>query len=130
MKPSPYGPGGKFTFMETCDWFAGKFALVCNSDSEMLGAPIKGISIMSHDPGEKTYVYFETNSMGENNFSRGTVDGDTWTWTGENKMNGKTIHSRFTLKRVSADSTTYKFELASGSDPLAVILEGKQTRQK
>jgi len=25
---------------------------------------------------------------------------------------------------------TYKFEMASGSDPMALVMEGKQTRQK
>ncbi len=130
MKPSPYGPGGKFTFTETCEWYSGNFAVVCNSEGQMLGATIKGHSIMSYDVGESNYVYFETNSMGENTVSHGAVVGDTWTWTGENKMNGKTIHSRFTLKRLSDDVSSYKFEVGAGSDPLALIMEGKQTRQK
>jgi len=130
MKPSAYGPGGKVTFTETCEWFSGNFALICHSEGPMLGTTIKELSIMSYDPGEKTYVYFETNSMGENVFSRGTVDGDTWTWTGESKMNGQTIHSRFTLKRLSDDTSSYKFEMAAGSEPMALVMEGKQTRQK
>jgi hypothetical protein len=130
MKPSFYGPGGKFTSTETCEWFSGNFALVCNSEGQMFGSTVKGLSVLSYDPGEKTYVYFETNSMGENTFSRGTVDGDIWTWTGENKMDGKTIHSRFTLKRLSDDSYSYKFEAAAGSEPLALVMEGKETRQK
>ncbi|MGB7847229.1 MAG: DUF1579 family protein [Candidatus Acidiferrum sp.] len=130
MKPSPYGPGGKFTFTETCEWYSGNFALVCNSEGKMFGTTVKGMSIMSYDPGEKSYVYFETNNMGENNYSRGSVDGDTWTWTGESKMNGQTVHSRFTLKRISDDVSSYKFEMGAGSEPLALVMEGKQTRQK
>jgi hypothetical protein len=130
MKPSPYGPGGKVNFTETCEWFAGNFSLICHSEATMFGATIKGLSVMGYDMGDKTYVYFETNSMGENTFSRGNVDGDTWTWTGEMKMNGQPMHSRFTLKRVTDDSASFKFEMAAGSDPLAVVMEGKQTRQK
>ena len=130
IKPSPYGPGGKYTSTDTCDWYAGRFAVVCNSEVVMGGATIKGLSIMSYEPAEKTYIYFETNSMGENAVSRGTVDGDTWTWVGENKMNGQTIHSRFTLKRVSNDVASFKFEMAAGSAPVLVVMEGKQTRQK
>lgn len=130
MKPGPYGPGGKVSFTETCEWFAGNFSLICHSEAAMYGSTIKGLSVMGYDMGEKTYVYFETNSMGQNTFSRGTVDGDTWTWTGESKMNGQPLHSRFTLKRVTDDSATFKFEMAAGSDPLAVVMEGKQTRQK
>lgn len=35
MKPSSFGPGGKFTFIQTCEWFAGGFALVCHSEGKM-----------------------------------------------------------------------------------------------
>ena len=130
MKPSAFGPGGKVNFTETCEWFAGNFSLVCHSEAAMFGTTIKGLSVMGYDGGDKTYVYFETNSMGQNTFSRGTVDGDTWTWTGDSKMNGQTMHSRFTLKRVTDDSATFKFEMGAESGPMSLIMEGKQTRQK
>ncbi len=130
MKPSPFGPGGKFSFTQTCDWFTGNFSLVCHTEASMFGSVIKGLSIMGYDMGEKTYVYFETNSMGENNFSRGKLDGETWIWTGDSTVNGQAMHSRFTLKRVSDDTATYKFEMAAGTDPLVLVMDGKQTRQK
>ena len=79
----------------------------------MLQGTVKGLSIMGFNPAEKTYTYFETNTLGENIFSRGTVEGDTWTWTNESKMSGKPVHGRFTLKQVSADSATYKFEMGT-----------------
>ena len=130
LKPSAFAPGGKFTFTETCDWMPGKFAVLCNSEGTMMGIAIKGVSIMSYDMGENSYIYFESNSIGQNSYSHGTVAGDTWTWTSESKMNGMNLHSRFTVKQVSPDSCSYKFELGSGSDPLVVLMEGKQTRQK
>ena len=131
MKPSPLGPGGKFTSTETCEWFAGGgFAVVCHSDGKMLEGTMKGLGITGYDLGEKTYTYFETNTLGENIFSRGTVEGDTWTWTNESKMGGTPVRGRFTLKQVSADSATYKFEMGTGDEPLKLIMEGKQTRMK
>jgi hypothetical protein len=130
MKPSPFGPGGKFTFTETCEWLPGGFALACHSEGKMQEGIVKGLSVMGYDPGEKTYVYFETNSLGENVFSRGRVEGDTWTWTNESKMNGKPVRARFTLKQVSADSAAYKFEMSTGDEPLKLVMEGKQTRTK
>ena len=129
-KPSAFGPGGKFTFTESCGWFTANFALVCNSEVTMPEGTVKGLSVMGYDAGEKTYVYFETNSSGENVFSRGTVEGDTWTWTNESKMNGKLIRARYTLKQLSADSAAYKFEMGTGDEPLKLVMEGKQTRQK
>jgi hypothetical protein len=45
-------------------------------------------------------------------------------------MNGKPFRGRFTLKRLSPDSATFTFDASMGSDPLANIMQGKQTRQK
>lgn len=130
MEPSAVGPGGKVNFTQTCEWFAGNFSLICHTEASMFGSVIKGLSIMGYDMGDKTYVYFETNSVGQNTFSRGTVEGDTWTWTGDSKVNGQTMHSHFTLKRVTDDSATFKFEMGAGPDSMTLIMQGKQTRQK
>jgi|SRR6266850_4787221 len=46
VKPGPFGPGGKVTFTETCEWFDGNFALVCHSDGKMQDLPHKGLSVM------------------------------------------------------------------------------------
>ncbi len=129
-KPSPFGPGGKFTFTETCEWYAGGFAIVCHSEGKMPEGTVKGLSILGYDPGEKTYVYFETSSMGENIFSRGTVEGNTWTWANEIKMGGKPTRVRYTMKQESADSATYKLEMGPGDEPLKLVMEGRQTRIK
>jgi uncharacterized protein DUF1579 len=130
LKPGPYGPGGKFTFTENCDWLPGNFAVLCHSEGQLMGMTVKGISVMSYNPEEKSYIYFESNSMGENTYSKGTVDGDNWTWTNESQMNGKSMRSQFTLKRLNDDSASFKFEMGAGPDPLALVMEGKQTRQK
>lgn len=130
MKPSPFGPGGKFVYTQTCEWFDGNFALVCHADGKTQSGVIKTLSIMGWDPSAKTYVYFETNTMGQNLFSRGTVEGDTWTWNNEFKMNGKPVVGRFTLKQVSPDACTYKFEMPGSDETMKLMMEGKQTRLK
>jgi uncharacterized protein DUF1579 len=131
MKPSAFGPAGKFTYTQTCEWFEGAgFAVVCHSDGKMMGGTVKGLSVTGYDLGQKTYTYFETNTMGESIFARGMVEGDTWTWTNESKWEGKPIRGRFTMKVLSPDSASYKFEMASGDEPLKVLMEGKQTRVK
>jgi hypothetical protein len=129
-KPNPFGPAGKFTFTQNCEWFEGGFALVCHSEGKMQAGTMKGLSVMGYDPGAKTYTYYETNTMGESVFARGMVEGDTWTWTNEGKMGGKPVRGRFTLKQVSADSASFKFEMGMGDEPLKVVMDGKQTRVK
>lgn len=128
MKPSSFGPGGKFWSSSNCEWFDGNFALVCHSDGKMQTGSIKGLSVMAWDPAAKTYTYFSTNSWGQGGFSRGTVEGDTWTWNNETTMNGKPMVGRFTLKQVSPDVATYKLEMGAPGKPLKLMMDGKQTR--
>jgi len=45
-------------------------------------------------------------------------------------MNGQPVRTRFILKRVSNDLANYTFDMAMGSNALATVMEGKQTRQK
>lgn len=78
----------------------------------------------------KTYIYFETNTLGQNLVSRGTVQGDTWTWNNESKMKGKSVLARFTLRLISPDSATYKFEMGAVDEPMRLMMDGKQTRVK
>ena len=129
-KATAFGPGGKYTAVETCEWFTGKFAVVCKTEGTMMGGQMRGLSVLSYDTYQKSYIYFETNNWGENVYSRGAVNGDTWTWNNDSPMGGKTVHGRFTMKQNSADAASYKFEMAAGSDPMTLVMEGKQTRQK
>ena len=87
-----------------------------------------GLSGMSYDTAEKSYIYYETNNWGENVYSHGSVDGDTW--TSQSEMNGKSVRGRFILKRASEDSAAFSFDMGMGFDPLANVMQGKQTRQK
>jgi len=130
LKASAFGPGGKYTATSTCEWLPGKFAILCKEDGTMMGGEMHGTSIMSYDPNEKAYLYFETNNWGEISYYHGTVVGDTWTWDDDFKVNGQPIHGRFILKQVSADTANFSFAMAMGSGQLATIMEGKQTRQK
>ena len=128
MKPSTFGPGGRATYKQSCDWFEGSFAMVCHFEGTVQTRLLKGLSIMGWDPAAQTYTYFSTNSSGQGTFSRGTVEGGLWTWNNETKINGKPMLVRFTLQQVSADVATYKFEMGAPGEPLKLMMDGKQTR--
>jgi hypothetical protein len=130
IKPSPFGPAGKFTYTETCEWFAGGFALVCRSEGDVPEGKMEGLSILGWDAAEKSYVYFEINSTGELLYSRGTARGKIWTSKNASKrlLNGKPVRTRLTLTQVSRDVATYKFEMAAPRQPLKLVMTGKQTR--
>ena len=87
-----------------------------------------GTSFMGYNTEDKAYTFNEFNSMGEAESSKGTVDGDTWTWTNEEKMQGKLVKGRFTMKIASPTSYTFKFEASMDGGDYATVMEGKATK--
>jgi uncharacterized protein DUF1579 len=130
VKPSDAGPGSKFTVTEACDWYAGNFAVICHSEGEVGGSIHKALTVWAYDIEQGGYVHFETNNWGQDIISRGKVEGDTWTWESQYTENGKAFRGRFTLKQLSADAASFKYEAAMVTEPLKLSFEGKQTRQK
>lgn len=128
MKPSGFGPGGKFTSTDTAKWMQGRFFLVTNSDGIGPLGPGKETSYMGYDPNEKVYTFHLFNSMGENVSAKGKVQGDTWTWNSEEKMGGNTIGVRFTIKEVSPTEYTFKMEMSQNAGPWSTVGEGKTTK--
>src|SRR5688572_10172930 len=52
LKPGPMGPGGKFTATDTCEWFEGRFSVICRSEGKMPTGPSKSIGILGYNPEE------------------------------------------------------------------------------
>ena len=130
MKPSPYGPGGKVTVTEHNEWLPGGFFLVTHSDAQMAAmGNAKGLAIIGYDADAKTYTYDEYNSLAEATHSKGTVEGDTWTWLGEEKMGGQVIKGRFTVKQLSPTAYNFKYEMQPPGAEWATMMEGKATKK-
>ncbi|MBZ5706132.1 MAG: DUF1579 domain-containing protein [Acidobacteriia bacterium] len=128
MKPGPFGPGGKMTETEKVEWMQGNFFLVIHSDFKSAMGNGMGMAYMGYNPEDKVYTYDAFNSMGEAEHSKGTLSGDTWTWTSEDKMGGKIMKGRFTIKELSATSYSFKFEMAGEDGNYASMMEGKATK--
>lgn len=129
MKPGMMGPGGTMTESEKCEWMDGGFYLVCHSDYKSSMGDGVGLSIMGYSPDDKAYTYREFNSFGEFDDSRGTVDGDTWTWTSDEKMGGTTMKGRFTMKMTSATSYTFAFDMSQDGAKWSPVMDGKATKK-
>jgi hypothetical protein len=130
MKPGPFGPGGKMSLTETCEWFTGGFSIVCHTDTTGFMGDLKTLSVLSYDPEEKVYRFYELNSMGRNSTAKGIVDGDTWTFNGESKMGNKLIKSQFTIEMPSSDSAVMRSEMSVDGGPMTLFMELKGTRVK
>ena len=89
-----------------------------------------GISFIGYNPDQKAYTYDEFNSMGEAEHSTGTLDGDTWTWLGEQKMGPQTMKGRFTMKIASPTSYTFKYEMSPDGATWTTVMDGTATKVK
>jgi hypothetical protein len=127
MKPSPVGPGGKFTSSDHNMKF-GDFFVMLHSDGQGAMGNVKTVAGMGYDSKEKLYTYDEYNTMGVHQVSKGTVSGDTWTWTNDSDFGGKTIKGRFILKEVSPKSYTFKYEISEDGNAWTNVMEGKSTK--
>ena len=128
VKPGPMGPGGKVTESEKCEWMEGGFFLVCHTDLKSSMGNGTGISVLGYSTDDKTYTYREFNSWGEFDDSKGSVDGDTWTWTSDEKMGGQAMKGRFTMKITSPTAYTFTFEMSQDGTKWATVMDGKATK--
>jgi hypothetical protein len=129
MKPGPWGPGGKMTSESECTWFEGGFELVCRETGKGAMGNMKSEAVLGWNGEEKVYKYMGFDSMGMMGSASGTVSGSTWSWTGEDKMGGKVIKSRYTIVVPSPTTQTFKWETSEDGKTWSTAAEGKSTKQ-
>jgi hypothetical protein len=122
-------PGGKMTGTDHSEMMAGGFFLLTHTEGKGSMGELKEVAVMGYDPLEKLYTYDAFNSFGEAEHFKGTVQGDTWTWTSKGNFGGKPTDMRFTAKEVSPTQYTMKLEVATGSG-WTTVMEGKATKVK
>jgi hypothetical protein len=128
----PWGMGGKFTSTDRAEWMDGNFFVIFHSDFKMppeLGGEGKELSVMGYDTQQNTYVYDDFNGQGQHVSWKGTVSGDTWTWTGEANYGGQDIKQKMTLKVLSPTSYSMKFETSMDGATWMTFMEGKVTKK-
>lgn len=130
MKAGPSSPESKFTESQKCEWMLGNFYVVCHTDYKSGMGDGSAVSYMGYSDEDKAYTYREFNSSGEFEESRGSVDGDTWTWTSDEKMGGKLIKSRFTMKLTSPTSYNFTFEMSRDGTSWNTVMDGKAIKMK
>jgi Protein of unknown function (DUF1579) len=130
VKPSAMGPGGKITENEKCEWMEGGFFLVCHVDFKTASSGNGwGLAVLGYSTGEKAYTYREFNSWGEFEDSRGTLDGDTWTWTSDEKIDNSMGKGRFTMKFTSPSSYSFTYEMSPDGAKWTTEVDGKATKK-
>jgi hypothetical protein len=128
VKPGPMGPGGKMTSTDHIEWMEGKFYLVMHSKFKGAMGDGMSLSVFGYSPEKKVYTYNDF-SMGQNGYSEGTVDGDSWTWNSNDSYGGQSFKGRFTVKVVSPTAYTYKYEMSQDGTNWTTIMDGKSTKK-
>ena len=130
MKPGGMmGAGGTMTETEKCEWMEGGFYLVCHSDYKSSMGNGVGLSVMGYSSEDKAYTYREFSSDGEFVDSKGALDGDTWTWTNDEKMGGMSMKGRFTIHMTSAASYTFAFDMSQDGTKWSGVMDGKANKK-
>lgn len=130
LAESPFGPAGKFVSKGVCDWFDGKFAVVCRTEGKGPAGPVKGIGILGYSADAKVYTYYgiDSHGMAMLSVSRGTIDGDVWTFDDEMEIGGKKVRNRYVMKIDSPTSYTFRWEVQGEDGAWSVLMEGKTTK--
>jgi len=132
IAPGPWGPGGKFSSSDKAEWMDGNFFVAFHSDFKMpaeLGGEGKELSVMGYDPQQNAYIDEEFNSQGQHLSWKGTVSGDTWTWTGDANYGGQDIKQKITMKTLSPTSYSMKLETSIDGTNWMTFMEGKATKK-
>jgi len=109
-KSTAHGMEGPVSSTQSWEWTAGGFFLEGHSDNKSPGGNFKIMAVLGYDPATKMYTYNAFDSWGEAITAKGTVSGDTWTWTTETMMQGTLIKTRLTEKEISKTQYTLKYE--------------------
>ena len=128
----PWGMGGKFTSTGTSEWLPGNFFVVSHEEFKMppeVGGEGKAIAVMGYDTDANTYTFDQFNSLGRRETSKGTVSGDTWTWTSSANYGGQEIEQKMTVKIVSPTSQTFKLEISMDGKNWMTFMDGKATKK-
>lgn len=126
----PGTPSTKWSSITDAEWMDGKYFLVEHSEMD-LGPMGKGkqMVIIGYDSDNKVYTHTAFDSWGEAEKATGTVNGDTWTWTSEERFGGKTFKARFTEKVLSPTSYTMKYERSLDGTNWMTAVEGTATKK-
>jgi hypothetical protein len=131
VKPGPMGPGGKITSNDSCEWYQGHYSVICRSDGSTPMGPSTSIGILGYNTEEKVYTYYAVDNSGMNmaTVPKGTVQGDTWTYTDESLMGGQKVKSRVTIKELSPKSYSFRMDVQGQDGKWVTAMESKNTKQ-
>jgi hypothetical protein len=130
VMPSPMGPGGKMTATDDCQWFEGRFSVICRSEGTSPNGPMRSVGILGYSSEEKVYTYYgvDNSGMTMTTVPKGTLQGDTWSYTDESTMGGQKVKSRVTIKELSPTRYSFRMEFQGPDGKWVPAMESTSTK--
>ena len=94
---SPKTPAAPFTLKEHGEWVTDGYFLETKTSMKSTLGTVNSQRVMGYNVQDKVYTYNVYNSLGEHQVALGHVNGNTWTWKSEEKLNGLVIKGRYTI---------------------------------
>jgi len=128
-KISPKTPGAPFTLQEHGEFVTDGYFLETKTSLKGPLGTVNSQRVMGYNVEDKVYTYNVYNSLGEHQVALGHLNGNTWVWNAEEKLNGVVVKGRYTIVETGPNTFTFKSEVA---DPKgggwATVMEGTATR--
>lgn len=115
---------GKFSHEASCEWFQGKFAVICRiKRTDVLGT-VQGLQIIGFHCPTAVYTFYYVNSRGGGNVRyTGTHAGNVWTFEGQPRSGEKT-------RLIINTGSGWKVETSVDDGPWTLYSEAKSVRVK
>jgi len=128
MAASGVSPAGKFVGINAASWEFDGYFLVMRIAGKENGRPMSEIQLLGWDPEGKRFTYDSFNSFGRRSSFRGTVSGDTWTWSSETMAGGAKLQVRYVQRFASNEVMTFKIETSTDGAHWTTAVTGRATR--
>jgi len=125
---SPKTPAAPFTLKEHGEWVTDGYFLETKTSMKSELGTVNSQRVMGYNVEDKVYTYNVYNSLGEHQVALGHINGNTWTWESEEKLNGLIIKGRYTIVETGPNTYTFKSEVADPKGGWVTVMEGKATR--
>ena len=127
-KISPKSPGAPFTLKEHGEFVTGGYFLETKTSLKGPLGTVNSQRVMGYNVEDKVYTYNVYNSLGEHQVALGHLNGNTWVWNSEEKLNGVVVKGRYTIVETGPNTFTFKSEVADPKGGWATVMEGTATR--
>ena len=112
-----------------CDWSANGTYLVCSQKREGAPRAPEILCIYRYDPEQKGYVFTNLTPADDPSQMRLTIEGNTWTYTSEQKVEGKNQHFRTIDVFQSPEEVTYTAARSDNGTDWTILGRGKIVKQ-